>query len=482
MNAYNIKLSVGIFGLIVLLSACTIGRSSVDIERQYDLRKLEQYENIIPIAILGSGPAGYSAALYVGRLGFDGVNFVGNMVGGQLTRTGIVENWPGILEGTGPEIMEGLKEQAAKWGAAFAQDSIEEVDFNEWPFKLKTAEGDTVYALSVIVATGATPRTLNIPGEKEYFGRGVTTCAVCDAPFYKGEEVVVVGGGDSAAEEAMQLAPYAKHITILVRADKMRASAAMQKRLKDYPHISIRYNVQVLEVHGNDMQLTGITLFDNKNMTTELMPTSGLFLAIGHEPNTAFLKDEIDLDENGYIYLSDRTQQTSVKGVFAAGDVADKRYRQAGVSAGQGIAAALDASFFLNEIGFNDQHQEEIKKAYNMFKPAALSEYVVEEPTTLDAFNAAIKGPQPVIVDFYAEWCSSCMTMLPLFAAVAEDLHESITFLKVNADTGEEIMKANRVEAVPTMLLFKDGQLFKRYQQTMTKRELYDIAGALLPK
>lgn len=449
---------------------------------RFDMARISELENIVPIAILGSGPAGLSAAVYGGRAGFDVLVFEGSLPGGLLTQTTMVENWPGNIEIMGPEVIKNLKAQAAKWGTKFSLDLVEKVDFTQWPFKLETADGHEIYALSVILATGATPRYLGVPGEtgeKGFWGRGVTTCAVCDAPFYKGEDVVVVGGGDSAAEEAMQLAPYAKDITILVRADKMRASVAMQNRLKEFPHIKIRYNVQIKEILGNDVQVTGVTLLNNKDNTTEHMPISGVFLAIGHIPNTAFLKDAIKLDPSGHIHLPTRTQQTSVEGIFAAGDVADDRYRQAGVSAGHGISAALDATFFLNEIGFNEQHQSEIKRSHRLYVPEGESDYEIEEIASLEEFNQVIKTGKPAIVDFYAEWCPSCMQMLPAYRAVAQSLHETINFIKVDADAGQDIMKAYKVDKVPTLLTFKDGQLLDRYPMTMTKRELYALAEGL---
>lgn len=481
MKINRMQLSVGLCGLVIVLSSCMSSNSNTHNGTGFfDMSKLADRENIVPIAILGTGPAGLSAALYGGRLGFKVLAFEGKLPGGLLTQTSLVENWPGYIEIMGPDVIKNLRAQAAKWGAQFSLDLVEKVDFTQWPFKLETADGHEIYALSVILATGATPRYLGIPGEQEFWGRGVTTCAVCDAPFYKGEDVVVVGGGDSAAEEAMQLAPYAKNITVLVRADKMRASLAMQNRLKEFPHIKVRYNVQPQEILGNDVQVTGVTLLNNKDNTTEHMPISGVFLAIGHIPNTVFLKDAIKLDPSGHIHLPDRTQQTTVKGVFAAGDVADDRYRQAGVSAGHGIAAALDATFFLNEIGFNESYQTEIDRTHRAYVPAAESDYEVQEIASLDEFNTMIKSDKPSIVDFYAEWCPSCMQMLPAYAAVAEELKEKINFIKVDADTGAEIMKAYKVEKVPTLLAFKGGESVARHATTMTKRELFAFADTLL--
>lgn len=480
MKIRSVKHVVGLLSFVVVLSSCLNSNSDAHKKlANFDMTRLSDLENIVPIAILGSGPAGLSAAVYGGRAGFDVVVFEGSLPGGLLTQTTMVENWPGNIEIMGPEVIKNLKAQAAKWGARFALDLVEKVDFTQWPFKLETADGHKIYALSVILATGATPRYLGIQGEKEYWGRGVTTCAVCDAPFYKGEDVVVVGGGDSAAEEAMQLAPYAKNITVLVRGDKMRASAAMQNRLREFSQIKVRYNVQIQEVLGNDVQVTGVTLLNNKDNITEHMPISGVFLAIGHIPNTDFLKDAIKLDPSGHIHLPNRTQQTTVEGVFAAGDVADDRYRQAGVSAGHGISAALDATFFLNEIGFNEQYQSEVKRSHRVYVPEVESDYEVEEVASLREFNQVLKAGKPVIVDFYADSCPSCMNMLPAYVAVAQDLHESINFIKVDADEGQEIMKEYKVAKVPTLLTFKNGELVGRLPQTMTKRELYALADTL---
>ncbi|MEX0849804.1 MAG: FAD-dependent oxidoreductase [Candidatus Dependentiae bacterium] len=467
--------------LLMLLSSCMNSNTDTKLDLKFfDIKKLDNLENVAPIVVLGSGPAGLCAALYGGRAGFDTVILEGTTPGGLLTQTTLVENWPGSVEIQGPKVIQDLKEQSAKWGAQFALDTVEKVDFTQWPFKLFTADGHEINALSVVLATGATPRYLDVPGEQEFWGRGVTTCAVCDAPFYKDEDVIVIGGGDSAAEEAMQLAPYAKNITILVRKDHMRASAAMQNRLKEYPQISIRYNVQVKEILGDDVQVTGVTLFNNKEDTTEHLPINGVFLAIGHIPNTTFLKDAITLTDHGHIHLADRTQETSVKGVFAAGDVADDRYRQAGVSAGHGISAGLDATFFLGQIGFNDIVQKKLKQEKKLYKPIAETGYEVLELNNIDEFDAIIEGEKPVIVDFYAEWCPTCMQMLPAFAAVAEDMQDDVAFIKVDADQAEEIMKLYHVEKVPTLLAFKDGQNIARYAKTMTKKELYDFAKSLL--
>ncbi len=482
MNIKSCMLGSGLLVLLLLLSSCMLTNTDGKMDASvYNVEKLKGMKNIVPIAVLGSGPAGLCAALYGGRAGFGVLVAEGTLPGGLLTQTTLVENWPGDVEIQGPDIIKNLKEQSAKWGAQFMHDTVERVDFNSWPFKLFTEDGKELNALTVILATGATPRYLGVPGEQEYWGRGVTTCAVCDAPFYKGEDVVVIGGGDSAAEEAMQLAPYAKKITILVRKDHMRASKAMQDRLKGYDQISILYNVEVKEIQGDDAQVTGVQLYNNKDETTTVMPISGVFLAIGHIPNTGFLDNAVALTKGGHIQLDTRTQETSVTGVFSAGDVSDSRYRQAGVSSGHGIAAGLDATFFLNEIGYNESLEHELRGEQRLFRHVQEDVYTVTEINSLDAFESfVLESDIPVIVDFYAEWCPTCMQMLPPFASVAQDFEGKVALIKVDADQADEIMKKHHVQKVPALLAFKDGQNMARFAKTMTKSELIEFAESLL--
>jgi len=304
----------------------------------------------IPLVVIGSGPAGLSAAIYGARSAVKTVVFEGDIPGGQLTRTTAVENWPGRSIITGNEIIENLRNQAVSLGAELRYESIDSVDFSQWPYTLTLNDEQVITALTVIIATGATPRVLNIPGEREYWGQGVTTCAICDAPFYKNREVIVVGGGDAAVEEALQLSAYAKKITLIVRAQTMRALASGQERIKNNPKISCIYTTQVTEIYGDDSGVTGVRLLNNTTGEIVDFPTDGVFLAIGHTPNTDLFSRYIACDEHGYITMSDRTQKTSLPGVFAAGDVEDSRYRQAGVAAGRGICAALDAVAFLAEL------------------------------------------------------------------------------------------------------------------------------------
>jgi thioredoxin reductase (NADPH) len=320
----------------------------------FDLKTALTKKNVIPLAIIGSGPAGLAAAMYGKRLGYPTVVFAGPLAGGQLTETTIVENWPGVKAMLGSDIMQTLQGQAEDVGAILLDDTIVKVDFNEWPRVLYTESGQKIHALGVIVATGAAPRKLGIPGELDYWGRGVTSCSVCDCMFFKGKDVVVVGGGDTAIEEATHLSSYARSITILVRTDRMRATSIMQDKLEDYENVKVVYHKQILKVLGDGRSVTGLELFNTETQRKEHFKTDGLMLAIGRNPNTELFKPFLKLNKRGYIELEGRSQATSVPGVYAAGDVEDEEFRQAVIAAGRGSQAAFEAVHWLRTIGLTE--------------------------------------------------------------------------------------------------------------------------------
>lgn len=445
-----------------------------------DLKKALSYKNVVDVLIIGSGPAGSQAGVYGGRAHLNTIVLEGREPGGLLTKTTLVENWPGKISILGPTIIQNLKGQAMYHGAEFGADTAVRVDFSTYPFVVETEDGHILHALSVIIATGATPKKLGIPGESEFWGIGVTTCAVCDAPFYKGYDVVVVGGGDSAVEEALQLASFAKTITIMVRGDAMRAAPSMQARLKGYSNIHVRYNVQLTEIHGDADGVTGISVLNNKTKEITKEPISGVFLAIGHQPNTAIFKGQVDLHDSGHIVVKGHSQQTSVPGVFVAGDVADREYRQAGVAAGDGIKAALDASKFLMDHGYD----ESIINGLKSRRVTAYDLQLIDELMRLesiDSFNLLVKGkPGVVIIDFYAEYCPSCMHMLPAFNAIAHQYKDKASFIKVDTEKAEDLVELLHVPKVPCLLVFKDGELAARYNETMSKAELASLVKGLI--
>jgi thioredoxin reductase (NADPH) len=299
------------------------------------------------LIIIGSGPAGLTAAIYAARANLHPLVIEGSKPGGQLMGTTAVENWPGIKSIMGPKLMMDMKEHAQSFGTRFKAGNVTEVDFKQRPFTIKT-DKETFKANSVIIATGATPKRLHIPGEEEYWGKGVTTCAVCDGAFFNDKPVVIVGGGDTAMEDASFMTKFTDNITIVHIMDKLTASAAMQKRVIDNPKINIIYNSTVTEIFGNDNGVTAAAITNQKTGEQTKIDTNAVFVAIGYKPNTTIFKDNIELDKWGYLKVTDNTK-TSVEGVFSAGDVADFRYRQAITSAGSGCMAALDAERWLSK-------------------------------------------------------------------------------------------------------------------------------------
>ena len=304
----------------------------------------------VDVLIIGSGPAGYTAAIYAARADMKPVVIQGLQPGGQLTTTTDVDNYPGYKDGiTGPEMMEDFKAQAERFGTDTRWGMVTKVDFSERPFKVEVDEKDTILAETVIIATGASAKWLGIEDEKRLNGYGVSACATCDGFFYKGKEVVVVGAGDTAAEEATYLAKMCTKVTMLVRKDKMRASKAMQHRVFNTANLEVLFNHNTKSINGEPgaVGVESVTAVNNITNEETVIPASGFFVAIGHKPNSDLFQGQLEMDENGYLIIEPGTSKTKIPGVFAAGDIADHVYRQAVTSAGTGCMAALDAERFL---------------------------------------------------------------------------------------------------------------------------------------
>lgn len=302
----------------------------------------------VKVLIIGSGPAGYTAAIYAARAGLNPVLYTGGQPGGQLTTTNDVENFPGYPEGiNGPEMMVDLQKQAERFGTTIIYGLVTSVDFSAYPHKVLIDDKEEVIAESVIIATGASAKYLGLPSEEKYTNRGVSACAVCDGYFYRGREVAVVGAGDSAAEESTYLAKLCTKVHLLVRRNEMRASRIMQQRVINTPNIEIHWDTETEEILGDDHGVTGVRVVNNKTGEKKTIPIQGFFLAIGHKPNTEIFKQYLEMDETGYIKVVPGTTKTNIEGVFAVGDAADKVYRQAVTAAGTGCMGALDAEKFL---------------------------------------------------------------------------------------------------------------------------------------
>lgn len=308
----------------------------------------------VKVLIIGSGPAGYTAAIYASRASLSPLLYQGEQPGGQLTITNDVENFPGYPDGVnGPQMMMDLEKQAGRFGTDIRNGIITEVDLTASPKTAKAMDGTEITADTIIISTGASAKWLGLPSEDKFkYGGGVTACAVCDGFFYKGQDVVVVGAGDTACEEASYLAKICKKVYLLVRRDEMRASQIMRKRVEETANIEILWNTDTVDILG-DEAVESVKVKNNKTGEEQELAATGFFVAIGHKPNTDIFKGQIDLDENGYVLTKPGTTQTTVPGVFAGGDAQDHIYRQAVTAAGTGCMAALDAERYLTENGLD---------------------------------------------------------------------------------------------------------------------------------
>jgi thioredoxin reductase (NADPH) len=306
-------------------------------------------KKIEDLIIIGSGPAGLTAAVYASRAKLNPIIIEGSNPGGQLINTTYVENWPGEKSILGADLMINMKDHAAHFGTQFISESAVKVDFSSSIFKVWTNRDRELNAKCIIIATGATPKKLGCPGESDYWGKGVTTCAVCDGALYPDKKVVIVGGGDTAMEDASFMTKFTKDITIVQNLGALSASKPMQERVLNNPDIKIIYNSTISQIKSNGDHVTGTTITNLKTDAKTELEADGIFIAIGYNPNTGIFKDQINLDDYGYMQLDGQTK-TNITGVFAAGDVHDWRYRQAITAAGAGCMAALDAEKYLSSL------------------------------------------------------------------------------------------------------------------------------------
>lgn len=309
---------------------------------------MSQETEHVKCLIIGSGPAGYTAAIYAARADLKPVLYTGMLAGGQLTQTTDVENFPGYPQGImGPEMMEDFRKQAERFGTDIRFGYVSSVDFSSLPHKVVIDEVKTITADTVIISTGASAKWLGLESEQKYNGFGVSACAVCDGFFFRGQDIAIVGAGDTAAEEATYLAKLARKVYMLVRRGEFRASKAMVSRVQNTPNIEILYNTETKEILGNQQGVNGVAVMNNQTGEEKVLDVTGFFVAIGHHPNTDIFKGVIDMDETGYIKTKPGTTQTNIEGVFCCGDAQDNIYRQAVTAAGTGCMAALDAERYL---------------------------------------------------------------------------------------------------------------------------------------
>ena len=450
-------------------------------------------ENLV---IIGSGPAGYTAAIYAGRanlkpLVFEGFQ-AGGIPGGQLMTTTEVENFPGFPEGIqGPELMHRTRAQAERWGAEIITEDVFSVDLSKRPYTIKS-ETLEVQAHSIIIATGATAKRLNLPGEEEFWNKGISACAICDGtiPLFRNAELAIIGGGDTAAEEAVYLTKYGSKVHMLVRRDQMRASKAMQDRVLRHPKIKVHWNTAPLAVYGDEV-LKGVKIQNTQSGQVSELPVRGLFYAVGHTPNTSLFKGQIALDEVGYIITEGKSVETSVEGVFAAGDVQDHEYRQAITAAGTGCMAALLAERWLSAKGLlqEEHHQEEHQVAPQMEQTPAetpaeqtqpqaralATEHFSLDETFFEGGYALRKlyheSDKLIMVKYTAPQCGPCHMLKPILHKVSSEFEGKFHAVDIDIEAEPEMAEATGVTGTPTVMFFKNKEMVERLVGVKSKKD-----------
>ncbi|MGL5035680.1 MAG: thioredoxin-disulfide reductase [Microcystaceae cyanobacterium] len=440
-------------------------------------------ENVV---IIGSGPAGYTAAIYAARANLKPVMFeglqAGGIPGGQLMTTTEVENFPGFPEGiTGPELMECMKAQAVRWGTECYTEDVISVDLQQRPFIVRSQDRE-IKANSVIIATGATAKRLNLPKEAEFWSYGISACAICDgaSPIFKNVPLAVIGGGDSAAEEAVYLTKYGSQVHLLVRKGEMRASKAMQDRVLANPNVTVHWHTEPVDVFGSNQRLDGIKLRDTQTGELRDLAVKGLFYAIGHNPNTSLFEGQLDLDSVGYIAVKPGTVATSIDGVFAAGDVQDHEYRQAITAAGTGCMAALLAERWLSEHGLIIEHHQAVSSEEYHTPTATKSvddtEATFELDHTRHVGGYALRkifheGDRPLVVKYVSPTCGPCRTLKPILDKVIDEYDGKIHFVEIDIEADPEVAEMGGVIGTPTVQVFKDKELLQEFKGIKQRTE-----------
>ncbi|MGA1285374.1 MAG: thioredoxin-disulfide reductase [Prochlorothrix sp.] len=423
-------------------------------------------ENLV---IIGSGPAGYTAAIYAGRANLKPVIFAGfetgGLPGGQLMTTTEVENFPGFPQGiTGPQLMDQMEAQARRWGAEIYIEDVTEVDLGQRPFVVRSQERE-LRTHALVIATGATAKRLNLPSETQFWNAGISACAICDGatPIFRNVELAVIGGGDTAAEEAIYLTKYGSRVHLLVRRDRMRASKAMQDRVLNNPKITVHWNTDAVDVSGDD-RVRSLRVRDRQSQQEKELPIQGLFYAIGHKPNTELFRGQITLDSAGYIVTQPGSVETNVAGVYAAGDVQDHEYRQAITAAGTGCMAALLAERWLSAQGllqeFHQSATETQPPAATPPAPAGDPEAEFDPNATHHSGSYALRKlyhatDKLIVVKYASPTCGPCHTLKPMLKKVIDEYEGRLHYVEIDIEQDPEIAESAGVTGTPTVQFFK---------------------------
>ena len=447
-------------------------------------------ENLV---IVGSGPAGYTAAIYAARANLQPLLITGfergGIPGGQLMTTTHVENFPGFPDGIlGPDLMDLMKAQAVRWGTHLLEADADAIDLTQRPYRIKS-DGQTILSHAVVIATGASANRLGLPSEETYWSRGISACAICDGatPQFRNAELAVVGGGDSACEEAVYLTKYGSHVHLIVRSDQFRASAAMADRVLANPAITVHWNSAVEDVTGNEW-MEGLILRDRITEETRSLAVKGLFYAIGHTPNTDLLSGQIELDSKGYLVTAPGRPETSVEGVFSAGDVADAEWRQGITAAGSGCQAALAAERWLSHHNLAKLVQRDA------VEPAQAERPVNVEVTTESSYDPqglwqkgsyALRklyhdSDKPLMVIYTSPSCGPCHVLKPQLQRVINELDGDAQAVVIDIDADQQIAEQAGVSGTPTVQLFHRKAMVKQWRGVKPRSEFKSAIEALV--